>query len=149
MRTLLGLVSLALLAACSDSGTTVQASLKDRSPAASQLSFTVTDDPAEPGLMFTAGKVAGGLGTLTFTSTRYGSVCADDVTARDEIAAGKITLYVTYRLRAEAICPAVIRAVTAHAHITGLAAGDYEVNVVQTSPDGTGLITLTDHVKVT
>jgi hypothetical protein len=149
MRTLLGLVSLAVLAACSDSGTTVQPAQKDRFPTEPQLSFTVTDDPAMPGLMFTAGKVVGGLGTLTFTSTRYGSVCADDVTARDEIAAGKITLYVTYRLRAEAICPAVIRAITAHAHITGLAAGDYEVNVVQTSPDGTGFTTLTEHIKVT
>jgi hypothetical protein len=149
MRTLLGLVSLAVLAACSDSATTVQQSRKDRVQTESQLSFTVTDDPAEPGLMFTAGNVAGGLGTLTFTSTRYGSVCADEVTARDEIAPGKITLYVTYRLRAEAICPAVIRAITAHAHITGLAAGDYEVNVVQTSPDGTGFTTLTQHVKVT
>jgi hypothetical protein len=149
MRTLLGLVSLAVLAACSDSGTTVQPAHKDRIAAEPQLSFTVTDDPAQPGLMFTAGSVVGGLGTLTFTSTRYGSVCTNEVTARDEIASGKITLYVTYRLRAEAICPAVIRAITAHAHITGLAAGDYEVNVVQTSPDGTGFTTLTEHIKVT
>ena len=43
---------------------------------------------------------------------------------------------------------AVIRAITYHAHITGLAPGDYEVNVVQTSPDGTGFTTLTEHAKV-
>jgi hypothetical protein len=148
MRTLFGLAALALLAGCSDSTTTVQSSQKDRFSSEPQLFFTTTDDPAPPGLMFTAGTVSGGLGTMTIMSTRYGSVCADDVTARDEVAPGKITLYVTFRLRAEAICPAVIRAITYHAHITGLAPGDYEVNVVQTSPDGTGFTTLTEHARV-
>lgn len=149
MRTLFGLAAFALLAGCSDSTTTVQSSQKDRFSSEPQLFFTTTDDPAAPGLMFTAGTVSGGLGTMTVTSTRYGSVCADEVTARDEVAPGKITLYVTFRWRAEAICPAMIRAITYHAHITGLAPGDYEVNVVQTSPDGTGFTTLTEHAKVT
>jgi hypothetical protein len=83
-------------------------------------------------------------------STRtHGSVCADDVTQIDDIAAGKITLKVTYRARPEAICPAVIRAITYHAHVTGLAAGGYDVTVIQTSPDGSGTTSLTGHVTVT
>ena len=149
MRTMLIAVSAALLAACGDGTKALQPSQKDRTPSQPQLSFTVTDDPAPPGIMFTAGKIVGGSGTVTIESTRYGSVCADDVTAIDDIAAGKITLKVTYRARAEAICPAVIRAITYNAHITGLSAGDYAVTVIQTSPDGNGTTSLTGHVKVT
>ena len=54
----------------------------------------------------------------------------------------------TYRARADAICPAVIRAITYHAHITAVAPGEYDVTVVQTSPDGNGTTTFTEHVKV-
>ena len=148
MRTLLGAVSVALLAACGDGATPLQPSQKDRTPSQPQMSFAVTDDPATPGFLYVAGTVTGGLGTVSITSTRYGSVCADDVTATDDVTAGRITLNVTYRARADAICPAVIRAITYHAHITAVAPGEYDVTVVQTSPDGNGTTTFTEHVKV-
>jgi len=93
-----------------------------------QLTLTVTDAPAQPGIMFITGTVVGGHGNVVVSSTRYGSVCATNIAAHADVASNKIALVVTYSERT-AICTADIRAITYHAEIGSLAPGFYDVTV--------------------
>jgi hypothetical protein len=113
-----------------------------------QLSLTVSDAPAQPGLLFITGTVEGGQGKVTVRSTRYGSVCATDITAHADVASVKITLRVTYSERF-ALCTADIRAITYRAEVSALAPGAYDVEVIHVNSDGTGGTVLNERVKVT
>jgi len=144
---LLRVVALAVLTACSATVTTPDVNSTARFSSNEQLTFTVTDAPAMPGLMFITGTVTGGQGVVTVSSTRYGSVCATNITANAVVANGKITFTAKYSARA-AICTADIRAITYHAEIRGLAPGGYDIDVVHTNPDGSTGTVLTQHVSV-
>ena len=148
MRMLFRMAALAALTACSASNTTQVARQDVRLSSSDQLTFTVTDAPARPGVMFIAGTITGGQGVVTVSSTRYGSICSTDVTANATVANGKITLTVRYSERT-AICTADIRAITYHAEIAGITPGVYQVDVVHSNADGASGTVLTQPVKVT
>lgn len=147
MRMLLRAVAVAALTACSASTTTPDVTSGARISSNGQLTLTVTDAPAQPGILFITGTITGGQGLVTVSSTRYGSVCATDITAKADVASGKITLTVKYAERT-AICTADIRAITYRADIGSLVPGLYDVNVVHTNSDGSTGTVLTQQVKV-
>jgi hypothetical protein len=148
MKLLLRMAALAALTACSASNTTQVARQDARLSSNDQLTLTVTDAPARPGVMFVAGTITGGQGAVTVSSTRYGSVCSTDITANADVAKGKITLTVKFAERT-AICTADIRAITYRADIAGIVPGEYEVDVVHSNADGSNGTVLTQRVKVT
>lgn len=113
-----------------------------------QLKLTVSDAPAQPGVFFIAGSVAGGPAMVTIASTRYGSLCSTAITGHATVGPGVVTLQVTYSERT-AICTADIRAITYRGEITGLAPGLYDVNVIHTNADGSSGTVLTQRVTVT
>lgn len=147
MRILFRVVALAALTACSAAVTTEGTRSDSLVTTEGQLTLTVTDAPANPGIMFIAGTVTGGHGKVIVSSTRYGSVCATDVAAHADVGTGKITLTVTYSTRA-AFCTADIRAITYHAEIGSLEPGTYDVDVIHKNADGSGGTVLTQRVKV-
>lgn len=148
MRMLFRMAALAALTACSASSTTQVARQDARLSSSDQLTLTVTDAPARPGLMFIAGTITGGQGGVTISSTRYGSVCSTDINANATVANGKITLTVKYAERT-ALCTADIRAITYRADIAGVSPGEYEVDVIHSNADGSTGTVLTQRVKVT
>lgn len=149
MRAALGLAALAAVAACSGTVTTSPDRADNvRVTSNGQLTLTVSDAPAQPGLLFIIGTVEGGQGKVTARSTRYGSVCATNITAHADVASGKITLLVTYSERS-AFCTADIRAITYRAEVGALAPGTYDVEVIHVNADGTIGGVLTQRAKVT
>ena len=147
MRALPAMLALAAVAACSDSVTTLQAR-QDRSVSgAQQLSFTVTDAPAQPGILFIAGNATGGRGSVTFTRTQYGSLCASELTAHADVSGEKLTLFVDIAERLTA-CTADIRALTYRAELTGLPPGNYTISVVHANPDKSTVVVFTGQAKV-
>ena len=146
-------MTLVAMAACSSSvtmpdRTTPEIASDEVVTTDGQLRFLVGDNPAQGGMMFIAGTVVGEQGRVVVTSTRYGSVCATNVTAHADVATGKITLAVKYSARL-AICTAELRAITYRAEISALPAGTYDVDVVNTNADGTTNTVLTQRVNVT
>ncbi len=148
MRTYLAVLTLAALAACSDGAVTLQPAQDRLGSGGQQLSFSASDAPAQPGILFIAGDVVGGQGTVTFTRTQYGSVCRNELTAHADVSTGKITLFVDIAERLT-VCTADIRALTYKAQLSGLAPGDYEISVVHTNPDKSSVVVYTGHAKVT
>lgn len=151
MRTLLRLVTLAALAACSASVTVPNTSPVTNTEALvttdGPLKFTVSDTVAQPGMLFITGTVVGGRGMVTVSSTRYGSMCSTAITAHADVATGKITLLVNYYERLTQ-CTAGIRSITYRAEIGGLAAGAYDVSVIHTNADKSTSTVLTQRVSV-
>lgn len=148
MRVVLRVAALTALVACSATVTSSERMDNVRFTSEGQLTLTVSDAPAQPGLLFITGTVEGGQGKVTVRSTRYGSVCATDITAHADVASGKITLRVTYSERL-ALCTADIRAITYRAEVSALAPGAYDVEVIHVNADGTGGTVLNERVKVT
>lgn len=147
MRILFRVLALAALTACSAATATEGTRSDSIVTVDDRLTLTVSDAPARPGIMFIAGTVTGGHGNVVVSSTRYGSVCALNVTAHADIANGKITLTVTYSERAT-ICTADIRAITYRAEIGSLVPGTYDVDVIHKNVDGSGGTVLTQRVTV-
>ena len=148
MRILLQGLALAALSACSATTAATDLSRSDAIVTSDErLTLTVADAPTRPGIMFVAGTVVGGLSKIVVSSTRYGSVCATNITAHADVDIGKITLVVNYAERT-VVCTTDFRAITYHAEIGGLSPGMYDVNVVHTNADGSGGPVLAQRVKV-
>jgi hypothetical protein len=146
---LVRVVALLALAACGSASVTATETQRDAVRTMNtQLHLTVTDAPAQPGLLFIAGTVTGGPGMVTVSSTRYGSLCTTEITAHADVASGKITLFVHFAERLT-ICTADIRAITYRAEVGRLAAGTYDVSVVHANADGNTGTVLTQRVTVT
>lgn len=154
MRNVIRLMALVALAGCSagvmrpDSANDPLGVSNDAiSTTDGPLKLTVSDTTFRPGVMFTAGSIAGGQGTVTVMSTRYGSLCSTSITAHADVASGTITLRVKFAERLT-VCTAEIRAITYRAEVGSLAAGTYDVNVIHTNADGTTSTVLAQRVKV-
>jgi hypothetical protein len=147
MRTLFRVLALAVLSACSSTMTMEGTRSDSLVTTEGQLTLTVADAPAQAGMMFIIGTVAGGHGKVIASSTRYGSVCATNIAAQADVASNKITLVVNYSERT-AICTADIRAVTYRAEIGSLAPGLYDVTVIHRNAGGAGETVLTRSVTV-
>lgn len=141
------LVALLALAACGAAVTTPDTSVDRVITVEGPLTLTVSDAPAQPGVLFIAGAVAATSGAVTMTSTRYGSVCSTAIAAHATVSGGLITLRVAYSERA-AICTQDIRAVTYRADLTDVAPAIYDVRLVHTNSDGASSTVLTQRVTV-
>ena len=86
MRILLQGLALAALSACSATTAATDLSRSDAIVTSDErLTLTVADAPTRPGIMFVAGTVVGGQGKVVVSSTRYGSVCATNITAHADV----------------------------------------------------------------
>lgn len=141
------LVALLALAACSAAVTTPDTSVDRVVTVEGPLTLTVSDAPAQPGVLFVAGAVAASPGAVMMTSTRYGSVCSTAIAAHATVSAGLVTLQVGFSERFS-ICTKDIRAITYRADLRGLPPAIYDVRLVHTNSDGTSSVVVTQRVTV-
>lgn len=111
------------------------------------LTMTVSDAPATGGVLFVSAVVTGGAGRVTVRSTRYGSLCSTGVAGHADVSPGQITFKAIYSERLT-VCTADIRSITYVGQLDGIAAGEYDVHVLHTNPDGTGGTVSTQYVTV-
>ena len=130
-------LALALLSLAACSGTSLSAPTGD--PLVSvdgPLTFTVSDAPALPGVLWIAPTAEGTRGAVTAYAIRYGSLCALAVSARAEVVGSQITLHVAFAPRQGVTCTQEIRALQYNARITGLPAGRFVVHILHSENGG-------------
>lgn len=101
------------------------------------LTLTVSDFPANAGVLWIAPSAAGTKGAVTARAIRYGSRCAFEVTGRAEVAGNRVALHIDYAPRLT-LCTADIRALQYDAVIGGLAPGRYEVHILHSEGTSAG-----------
>lgn len=99
------------------------------------LTLTITDFPADPGVLWIAPTAEGGKGVLTATSIRYGSLCALAVSGSANVAGNRVDLHVAFTPRLTQ-CVAEVRALRYDAVIGALPPGRYDVHILHS--DGAG-----------
>lgn len=135
MRQILLPLTLLALAACS--GTSLSAPTSDPLVSvAGPLTFTVSDAPALPGVLWIAPTAEGARGAVNAYAIRYGSLCSTAVSARADVVGAQVYLHVAFAPRQGAICSQEIRALQYNARITGLAAGRVSVHILHSEDGG-------------
>jgi hypothetical protein len=99
------------------------------------LTLTVTDFPAQMGVLWVAPTAEGARGAVTAHAIRYGSLCALAVTGRAEVTGNRVSLHVAFMQRLT-VCVAEVRGLRYDAAIEGLAPGRYEVHILHDEGDG-------------
>ncbi|MDQ6635112.1 MAG: hypothetical protein M3Z10_10210 [Gemmatimonadota bacterium] len=99
------------------------------------FTLTVTDFPAQMGVLWIAPGAEGGQGAVTAHAIRYGSLCALAVSARAAVTGNRVVLHVAFAPRLT-LCVAEVRGLRYDAVIGGLAPGRYEVHILHDEGDG-------------
>jgi hypothetical protein len=102
-----------------------------------RFTLTVTDFPAQMGILWVAPSAEGGQGAVIAHAIRYGSLCALAVSARAEVTGNRVALHVDFAPRLT-LCVAEVRGLRYDAAIGGLAPGRYEVHILHDEGDGRG-----------
>ena len=100
-----------------------------------RLTLTVTDFPAQMGMLWIAPSAEGGQGAVAAHAIRYGSLCALAVSGRAEVTGNRVFLHVAFAPRTT-LCIAEVRGLRYDAAIGGLAPGRYEVHILHDEGDG-------------
>ena len=93
------------------------------------LTLTLTDAPTPMGILFTRPTATGGAGSLSVTSTRYGSLCLFAVSGHVDISSNTIVLHIGYEQRLTT-CTSEARKLTYQALLGGLPAGTFTLRVL-------------------
>jgi hypothetical protein len=99
------------------------------------LTLTVTDFPAQMGVLWVAPTAEGGQGAVAAHAIRYGSLCALAVSGHAEVMGNRVVLHVAFMPRTT-LCIAEVRGLRYDAAIGGLAPGRYEVHILHDEGDG-------------
>jgi hypothetical protein len=99
------------------------------------FTFTVTDFPAQMGVLWVAPTAEGARGAVTAHAIRYGSLCALAVAGRAEVTGNRVSLHVAFMQRLTT-CIAEVRGLRYDATIEGLAPGRYDVHILHDEGDG-------------
>ena len=102
-----------------------------------RLTLTITDFPAQMGVLWVAPSAEGGQGAVAAHAIRYGSLCALAVSGRAEVTGNRVVLHVAFEPRLT-LCIAEVRGLRYDAAIAGLAPGRYEVHILHDERDGRG-----------
>ena len=116
-----------LLTACSAFGVT-DSSDHHEVTVTGPLTLTVTDAPAQMGILFALPRVETASQSVVVSNTRYGSLCLFDVTGTAARTGSALTLDVTYSERLTS-CVDQVRALTYNAQLT-VPSGTYDLFVV-------------------
>lgn len=92
------------------------------------LRFTVTDFTSPGGIFWARPTAVVSKGDISIHSTRYGSLCAYDVSAHADVTNRAITMHVAFGERL-ALCTAEIRALRYDADLS-VSAGSYDLMVI-------------------
>ena len=101
------------------------------------LTLTVTDFPAQMGVLWVGPTAQGAPGAVRAYSIRYGSLCALAVSGRAEVSGHRVILHVAFMPRTT-LCIAEVRGLRYVAAIAGLAPGQYEIHILHDEGDGRG-----------